>query len=61
MAKNNFPVVCDGYIKYDLVEVDRLLAILKKQITTEAVAAADRVEYSKQSVVIFKILNNNTK
>ena len=43
---NNFPVVCDGYVKYEEAEVDRLVAILKKQIT--AAAAADRVEYSKQ-------------
>ena len=38
--QNNSPVVCDGYVKYEEAEV----AILK-QIT---VAAADRVEYSKQ-------------
>ena len=41
--QNNSPVVCDGYVKYEDAEVDRLVAILK-QIT----AAADRVEYSKQ-------------
>ena len=26
---NNFPVVCDGYVKYEEAEVDRLVAILK--------------------------------
>ena len=44
--RNNSPVVCDGYVKYEEAEVDRLVAISKKQIT--AAAAADRVEYSKQ-------------
>ena len=43
--QNNSPVVCDGYVKYEEAEIDRLVAILK-QIT--AAAAADRVEYSKQ-------------
>ena len=27
--RNNSPVVCDGYVKYDEAEVDRLVAILK--------------------------------
>ena len=27
--QNNSPVVCDGYVKYEEVEVDRLVAILK--------------------------------
>ena len=27
--QNNFPVVCDGYVKYEEAEVDRLVAILK--------------------------------
>ena len=27
--QNNSPVVCDGNVKYEEVEVDRLLAILK--------------------------------
>ena len=40
--QNNSPVVCDGYVKYEEAEVDRLVVILK-QIT-----AADRVEYSEQ-------------
>ena len=43
--QNNSPVVCDGYVKYEEAEDDRLVAILKKQVTA---AAADRVEYSKQ-------------
>ena len=34
------PVVCDGYVKYEETEVDRLVAILKKQITAAAEAAA---------------------
>ena len=38
--QNNSPVVCDGYVKYEEAEIDRLVAILK--------TAADRVEYSKQ-------------
>ena len=41
--QTNSPVVCDGYVKCEEAEVDRLVAILK----TKA-AAADRVEYSKQ-------------
>ena len=47
--KTNSPVVCDGYVKYEEAEVDRLVTILK-QITAaaEAEAAADHVEYSKQ-------------
>ena len=43
--QSNSPVVCDGYVKYEEAEVDRLVAILK---TNDAAAAADRVEYSKQ-------------
>ena len=39
--QNNSAVVCDGYVKYEEAEVDRLVAILKT-------AAADRAEYSKQ-------------
>ena len=27
---HNYPVVCDGYVKYEEAEVDRLVAILKK-------------------------------
>ena len=27
--QNNFPVVCDGYLKYEEEEVDRLVAISK--------------------------------
>ena len=27
--QNNPPVVCDGYVKYEEAEVDRLVAILK--------------------------------
>ena len=41
--QNNCPIVCDGYVKYEEAEVDRLVAILK---TTAA--AEDRVKYSKQ-------------
>ena len=29
MSPNNSPVVCDGYVKFDEAEVDRLVAILK--------------------------------
>ena len=29
MSQNNSPVVCDGYVKYEGAEVDRLVAILK--------------------------------
>ena len=43
--QNNPPVVCDGYEKYEEVEVDKISSYLEKQITA---AAADRVEYSKQ-------------
>ena len=39
MSLKNYPVVCDGYVKYEKAEVDRLVAILK-QITA---ATADRV------------------
>ena len=38
--QNNSPVVCDGYVKYEEAEVDKLEAAAK--------VAADRVEYSKQ-------------
>ena len=44
--QNNSPVVCDGYVKYEEAEVDRLVVILKTKKT--AAEAADRVEYSKQ-------------
>ena len=27
--QNNFPAVCDGYVKYEEAEIDRLVAILK--------------------------------
>ena len=27
--KNNSPVVCDGYVKYEEAKIDRLVAILK--------------------------------
>ena len=27
--ENNCPVVCDGYVKYEKAEVDRLVAIMK--------------------------------
>ena len=47
-------MVCDGYVKYEEAEIDRLVAISKK-ITAAAAAAtavaeavADRVKYSKQ-------------
>ena len=30
--QNNSPVVCDGYVKYEEAEVDRLVAILKTSI-----------------------------
>ena len=41
--QNNSPVVCDGYVKYEEAEVDRLVAIFEtnKQIT-------NIFEYSKQ-------------
>ena len=29
MSPKQFPVVCDGYVKYEEAEVDRLVAILK--------------------------------
>ena len=41
---SNFPVICDGYVKYGEAEADRFVAILK----TNNCAVADRVEYSKQ-------------
>ena len=43
--QNNSPVVCDGYVKYEEAEVDRLVAILK----TNDCGDGDRVEYSKQT------------
>ena len=43
--QNYSPVVCDGYVKYDEAEVDRLEAILKTNVT--AAVAADRVENRK--------------
>ena len=30
--QNNPPVVCDGYVKYEEAELDRLVAILKTKI-----------------------------
>ena len=44
--QNNSPVVCDGYVKYEEAEVERIVAILKQ--ITAAAAEAGRVEYSKQ-------------
>ena len=35
-------MVCDGYVKHEEAEVDRLVAILKTN------CGVDRVEYSKQ-------------
>ena len=29
ISLNHYPVVCDGYVKYEEAEVDRLVAILK--------------------------------
>ena len=29
VSTKQFPVVCDGYVKYEETEVDRLVAILK--------------------------------
>ena len=29
VSPKQFPVVCDGYVKYEKTEVDRLVAILK--------------------------------
>ena len=45
--QNNSRVVCDGYVKYEEAEVDRLVAILKTNNCSGG-GAADRVEYSKQ-------------
>ena len=42
--QNNSPVICDGYVKYEEAEADRLLAILK----TNNCGVGGRVEYSKQ-------------
>ena len=46
--QNNSPVVCDGYVKYEEAEVDRLVAILKTNNCGGAAAAENCVEYSKQ-------------
>ena len=43
--QKNYPVVCDGFVKFEEAEVNRLVAILKTKI---AAAVEDRVEYSKQ-------------
>ena len=43
--RNNSPVVCDGCVKYEETEVDRLVATLK---INNCAAAADHVENSKQ-------------
>ena len=40
--QNNSPVVCDGYVKFEETEIDRLVAILKTNL------AAGRDEYSTQ-------------
>ena len=49
ILQEKIPVVCDGYVKYQEAEVDRLVAILKQINPAEARAgAADRVEYSNQ-------------
>ena len=45
--QNDSPVVCDGYVKYEEAEVDRLVAILKTNNCGGA-EAVDRVEYSMQ-------------
>ena len=42
--QNNSPVVCDGHVKYEEAEIDRLVDVSK----TNNCGAADRVEYSKQ-------------
>ena len=43
-------MVCDGCVKYEEAKVDKLSAIWKTKLLTAAVAvaAADRVEYSRQ-------------
>ena len=53
--QKNSPVVCDGYVKYEEAEVDRLVAILKTNNCG--------VEYSKQSAsaraaIIIEIIKN---
>ena len=42
--QNNFPVVCDGYVRYEEAEVDRLVAILK----TNNCDGGGGGEYSKE-------------
>ena len=44
--QNNSPVVCDGYVKYEEAEVDRLVAILKTNNCSGG-GGGGRVEYSK--------------
>ena len=44
--QNKLPVVCDGYVKYEKAEIDRLVAILKTNNCGSG--GPDRVEYSKQ-------------
>ena len=51
--QNNFLDVCDGYVKYEEAEADRLVAILKT-MTAAAAVAADLVEYSKQPASVRK-------
>ena len=31
ISQEKYPVVCDGYVKYEEAEVDRLVAILKNK------------------------------
>ena len=47
MSSKQFQLVYDGYVKYEEAEVDKLVAILKKNNCGGG--AADRVEYSKQT------------
>ena len=48
ISPKQFPVVCDGFVKYEEAEVDRLVAVLKTNNCGGGGGAADRVEYSKQ-------------
>ena len=43
MSLKKIPVVCDGYVKYQKAEADRLVAILKTNN-----CSGGGVEYSKQ-------------
>ena len=47
MPPKQFPSGCDGYVKYEEAEVDRLVVILKTN-NCGGGEATDRVEYSKQ-------------